>query len=119
MLQKNVETEIEGPDAMRESASRDDVDPGFGDRAYCIETNISACFSEGTAVNLRDRSAQIGKRKVVEHDGVDPSREHRFDLIEAVDFNLEVRGVREPFAGSLQRRGERMDTAGGVRRCAL
>ena len=50
--------------------------------------------------------AQIVEREVVEHDRVDPGREHGLDLVDPVDLDLDVGRVREGFPRLPQRLGE-------------
>jgi hypothetical protein len=61
---------------------------------------------------MRRRRAEVFEREVVEHDRADPARpgagsEHRVELVEAVDLDLEVRRVGQRRAGRLQRGGDR------------
>ncbi len=74
---------------------RDDIDPGLRDRADGRERHAARCLDARATADLRDARMQVVEREVVEHDRVDPRREHRLDLIEPIDLHLDVGRVRQ------------------------
>ena len=84
---------------MSKGTDRDDVDPGGSDMADAVEGDASAGFDEGASGDLLDSDAEIVDREVVEEDGVDAGGEDCVELIEAVDFDFQVGGMRQYSAG--------------------
>ena len=78
-----------------ERADADEVDTGCGDRGDAIEAGVAACFDESAAGDLLHANAEIVEREVVEQDRVDLCCQHGLDLVEAVDFDFHVGGVRQ------------------------
>ena len=91
---RDVESEVERAGRVGQRADRDHVDAGLGDRADGLEVDAAGCLDGRPAGDGLDAHAQLVEREVVEHDGADPRREDGFDLLEPVDLDLDVRGVR-------------------------
>ncbi len=101
-LDDDVESEVERPHRVRERADRDDVDPGRGDRGDRVEVDPARRLDHGTAGDELDAAPQVVDAEVVEHDRVGSAGEHRLDLVEPVDLDLEVGRVGHPLARRAQ-----------------
>ena len=100
---------------MGERPDGDDVDAGLGDRAHRVEGHPAGCLDDDAPRDLLDAGTQVVEREVVEHDRVDPRGQDGVDLIQTVDLDLDVRGVRESRDRAFERLGERQ-AAGGEHR---
>ena len=90
----DIQAEVERADAVGEGTDGDEVDAGGGNLADEAQGDAAAGFGEGSAVDLLDGDSKIVDRKVVEENGVDVGGEDRVDLVEAIDFDFQVSGVR-------------------------
>ena len=108
----HVEPEVERTRRVRERADRDHVDAGGRDRPDRVERDATGCLDHGPPGDELDARPQVVDREVVEHDRVRSAGEHGVDLVEPVDLDLEVGGVRHPLACCAQRGREVLPARG-------
>ena len=81
-------------------------------RADRVEGDVAAGLDDRAAGDEVDAGAQLVEAEVVEHDRVDAGGEHGLDLVDPVDLDLEVGGVRELRAHAEERVGHRQAACG-------
>ena len=109
----DIQAKVEGADAVGKGAYGDEVDTCGGNVADEVQGNAAAGFGQRPAVDPPDGGAKIVDGKVVEENRVDVGGEHCVDLVEAIDFDFEVCGVRDYCAQGEQGVGERGRRVGG------
>ena len=95
---------------MGERTDADDVDPGRRDVGDGVERDAAAGLDDRPAADHLDAGTQLVEVEVVEHDRVDlAGGQHRLDLVEPVDLDLDVRRVRKLSAAGPDGRGDVVD----------
>src|SRR5690606_19002329 len=105
-VQLDVETQVERPHAVGDRPHRNHVDARAGDVGNRLEGYSPTGVDDRAARDEPHALAQLLDREVVEQDRVDACREHRLDLVDAVDLDLEVHRVAELGARVSERLGE-------------
>src|SRR5205814_8450092 len=102
-----VEADVHRGRRLRDSAHRDEIDAGLGDRAEGLQPHAAGGFERNPATRERDRAAQVFETHVVEqnHGGPRPGRFRH--LLERVAFDLDPRQYGNARAGALDGKGDR------------
>src|SRR5699024_5411550 len=100
------QAEVEHRGAVGQDSGGDDVDPGAGDLRDGVQGDGPAGFDEGAPVHDLHPAGEVVEREVVEHDDVHSPGDHRLDLCERVDLDLQPGGVAQLSAGGADRLGE-------------
>ena len=89
---------------MGQSADRDQIHARFGDGGDRVERDAARGFADHAAGDSRHRLAEKIGRHIVEQYGVDAFRENLLQLIERVDFDLDLHEMTDVSLGGAQRR---------------
>ncbi|CAI7638062.1 unnamed protein product, partial [Penicillium discolor] len=87
---------IERPRGVREGSDRDHIHPGLGDGADGGQVDAARGLHGGALADEGHPGAQVVEGEVVQQHRVGTAVEHRRDLVETVDLDDDVGGVRQP-----------------------
>ena len=98
--QREVESEVERGDRMRQRADRNHVDARRRDLRNGLERHAAGCLDHEPAIDPAYRGLQVRRTEVVEHHRVDvPGRaQHLIQLYEVVDLDLNFDEMPDSFA---------------------
>src|SRR5690625_2100487 len=102
----DVQAEVEHRGAVGQGSRGDHVDPGAGDLPDRVQGDGPAGFDEGAPGDHLHPAREVLEGEVVEHDDVHSPGDHRLDLLERIDLDLEPGGVPQLPAGAADRLGE-------------
>ena len=101
---RDIEPQIEDRRAVSDPARRDQIDPGGGDRRRALAGDPARGFGHRAAGDHRDGAAQRVGVHVVEQHRVDPVFERLGELVERIDFELDLDEMPGMGARPLERR---------------